>query len=63
MRCRTQVFLQNRLLNGLCESEHSEKSMIAKLKTECGYELLCFDLLLCIACSCDPHCDCECVLV
>jgi len=25
-------------LDGLCESEHSEKSMIAKLKTECGYQ-------------------------
>jgi len=31
-----QWFLSNRLLMGLCESEHSEKSMIAKLKTECG---------------------------
>jgi hypothetical protein len=30
-----QCFLSNRLLMGLCESEHSEKSMIAKLKTEC----------------------------
>jgi cullin 1 len=29
-----QIFLSNRLLQGLCESEHSEKSMIAKLKTE-----------------------------
>lgn len=29
-----QIFLSNRLLMGLCESEHSEKSMIAKLKTE-----------------------------
>ena len=27
--------LSHRLLMGLCESEHSEKSMIAKLKTEC----------------------------
>ena len=32
-----QLFLASRLLMGLCESEHSEKSMIAKLKTECGY--------------------------
>jgi len=33
-----QIFLSKRLLEGLCESEHSEKSMIAKLKTECGYQ-------------------------
>jgi len=33
-----QLFLANRLLNGLCESEHVEKSMIAKLKTEAGYQ-------------------------
>jgi cullin 3 len=33
-----QHFLAHRLLMGLCESEHSEKSMIAKLKTECGYQ-------------------------
>jgi len=33
-----QHFLANRLLMGLCESEHTEKSMIAKLKTECGYQ-------------------------
>jgi len=33
-----QLFLATRLLAGLCESEHSEKSMIAKLKTECGYQ-------------------------
>lgn len=33
-----QVFLSHRLLMGLCESEHAEKSMIAKLKTECGYQ-------------------------
>jgi len=33
-----QLFLATRLLMGLCESEHSEKSMIAKLKTECGYQ-------------------------
>lgn len=32
-----QRFLGTRLLQGLCESEHSEKSMIAKLKTECGF--------------------------
>lgn len=29
------LLLSNRLLMGLCESEHSEKSMIAKLKAEC----------------------------
>lgn len=33
-----QTFLSHRLLNSLCESEHAEKSMIAKLKTECGYQ-------------------------
>lgn len=33
-----QLFLQTRLLKGQCESEHSEKSMIAKLKSECGYQ-------------------------
>jgi len=33
-----QLYLANRLLNGLCESEHSEKAMIAKLKGECGYQ-------------------------
>lgn len=33
-----QYHLARRLLNGLCESEFSEKSMIAKLKTECGYQ-------------------------
>ena len=33
-----QIFLADRLLNDQCESEHSEKSMIAKLKTECGYQ-------------------------
>ena len=33
-----QYYLSHRLLMGLCESEHSEKSMIAKLKTECGYQ-------------------------
>lgn len=32
-----QKYLSVRLLTGLCESEHSEKSMIAKLKTECGF--------------------------
>lgn len=32
-----QIFLANRLLMGLCQSEHAEKSMIAKLKTQCGY--------------------------
>lgn len=31
-----QTFLAQRLLEGLCESEHSEKSMIAKLKNQCG---------------------------
>jgi cullin 1 len=31
-----QIFLSNRLLMGSCESEHAERSMIAKLKTECG---------------------------
>jgi len=31
-----QQFLSQRLLMSKCESEHSEKSMIAKLKTECG---------------------------
>jgi len=33
-----QHFLANRLLMGQCESEHTEKSMIAKLKTESGYQ-------------------------
>lgn len=33
-----QIHLSNRLLNGLCESEHAEKSMIAKLKCEAGYQ-------------------------
>lgn len=33
-----QLFLAQRLLNGLCENEHSEKTMIAKLKTTCGYQ-------------------------
>jgi len=33
-----QLYLSHRLLMGLCESEHYEKSMIAKLKTECGYQ-------------------------
>ncbi len=33
-----QHFLANRLLMGLCESEHTEKNMIARLKTECGYQ-------------------------
>ena len=33
-----QGHLSHRLLNSLCESEHAEKSMIAKLKTECGYQ-------------------------
>jgi cullin 3 len=33
-----QLFLANRLLNGLCDSEHSEKSMIAKLRAEAGYQ-------------------------
>jgi len=33
-----QIHLSNRLLNGLCESEHAEKSMIAKLKMEAGYQ-------------------------
>jgi len=33
-----QYFLANRLLMGLCQNEHTEKSMIAKLKTECGYQ-------------------------
>mmetsp|Transcript_3443 Transcript_3443/g.6525 ORF Transcript_3443/g.6525 Transcript_3443/m.6525 type:complete len:746 (+) Transcript_3443:40-2277(+) len=32
-----QKFLSTRLLQGLCESEHAEKAMIAKLKTECGF--------------------------
>ena len=32
-----QLYLANRLLMGLCESEHDEKAMISKLKTECGY--------------------------
>ena len=30
--------LSQRLLAGSSESEHSEKSMISKLKTECGYQ-------------------------
>jgi hypothetical protein len=33
-----QRYLANRLLLGLCESEHHEKAMITKLKTECGYQ-------------------------
>jgi len=33
-----QIYLAQRLLMSQCESEHSEKSMIAKLKTECGYQ-------------------------
>lgn len=33
-----QSYLAKRLLSGSCESEHSEKSMIAKLKAECGYQ-------------------------
>jgi cullin 3 len=33
-----QVHLSTRLLAGTSESEHSEKSMISKLKTECGYQ-------------------------
>jgi cullin 1 len=32
-----QLFLAFRLLNNQCKSEHSEKTMISKLKTECGY--------------------------
>lgn len=32
-----QRYLANRLLMGLCESEHSEKAMILKLKTMAGY--------------------------
>lgn len=32
-----QLFLANRLLMGLCESEHAEKSMISRLKRQCGY--------------------------
>jgi len=33
-----QINLSTRLLNGLCESEHQEKTMISKLKTEAGYQ-------------------------
>jgi len=33
-----QNFLSKRLLGGLCESFHSEKSMIAKLKNESGHQ-------------------------
>eukprot|EP00823_Brevimastigomonas_motovehiculus_P008277 TRINITY_DN7560_c0_g1_i1.p1 TRINITY_DN7560_c0_g1~~TRINITY_DN7560_c0_g1_i1.p1 ORF type:complete len:748 (-),score=168.05 TRINITY_DN7560_c0_g1_i1:227-2470(-) len=33
-----QNFLANRLIMHLCQSEHLEKNMIAKLKTECGYQ-------------------------
>jgi len=33
-----QMFLAQRLLLGLCESEYSEKSMIGKLKTQAGYQ-------------------------
>jgi len=33
-----QLFLSHRLLNGLCDSEHVEKTMISKLKTEAGYQ-------------------------
>jgi hypothetical protein len=33
-----QLFLANRLLHAQCESEHAEKEMIAKLKTECMYD-------------------------
>ena len=32
-----QRFLADRLLTGLCESEHAEKAMISKLKKQCGY--------------------------
>jgi len=33
-----QHFLAQRLLMGQCQSEHTEKNMIQKLKTECGYQ-------------------------
>lgn len=33
-----QHYLSSRLLNSLCESEHLEKTMIAKLKTQAGYQ-------------------------
>jgi hypothetical protein len=33
-----QLHLAKRLLLNVCESQHSEKSMIAKLKSECGYQ-------------------------
>lgn len=33
-----QMHLARRLLHGECESEHFERSMIAKLKTESGYQ-------------------------
>merc|ERR1719166_608931 len=32
-----QTYLSHRLLQDLSESEHAEKSMIGKLKTESGY--------------------------
>lgn len=35
----TQMFLADRLLNGMSESEHSERNLLAKLKTECGYRV------------------------
>jgi cullin 1 len=33
-----QLFLSNRLLQGLSQSEQAERRMIGKLKTECGYQ-------------------------
>lgn len=33
-----QLFLSNRLLNGLCENEHNEKQMISKIKVHSGYQ-------------------------
>jgi cullin 1 len=33
-----QTHLAKRLLLGLCESQHNEKQMIAKLSRECGYQ-------------------------
>jgi hypothetical protein len=44
--------LSNRLLMGLCESEHSERSMIAKLKTESVTHTDTRHTFFCIASSC-----------
>lgn len=33
-----QIYLAQRLLKNECDSEHAEKEMIAKLKSQCGYQ-------------------------